>query len=108
VIWESKQYGINIRVCQDLAEIVVRLHALIPGLAKSLGVYVITPLPRMGTPLAPHIAHCTHLHILTCHIPPWHIGPGTADQMTGALASQTNKSHVDAFARGRVSRATQN
>ena len=99
MIRNSNQHGINIRARQHLAKIVVGLDAIVGGLMEPLGIDLIAVLLRIFTALPDHVTSRQNLHVLASHVASGHIGPGTAQQMAGTLATQADEAHGNSFAR---------
>ena len=100
MIRQRKQHGVDIGTCEDLAEIIVRLHAVVARPAEPLGVDLIAPLPCGFASFAAHVADRHHLHVVSSDVPSRHVGPRPSHEMAAPLAAQADEAHVHAFARG--------
>jgi len=87
VIGQGQQHGVDIGPGEDFAKIVVGLDSAVAGLARLLGVDLVTALVRLVAPLPAHVAHGQHLHIVTGDVAAGNVGPRAAQQVPRALAA---------------------
>jgi len=75
VIGHRQQHGVDVRPGEQCAEIGVRLHAVVTGLAEFFGVDLVAALPGAFAAFAADVANRHHLHVRTRDVPARHVRP---------------------------------